>query len=117
MPIGDLLTMSATITTPGPSAGTNDMGDPVPGPDVVSVVACWLYETTTDEITGGRDVIRQTWQLYAPASAPVTALSRVTVDAYPGLEFFVDGQPWRAIPPHGNAAHVEAQLVLSGGPS
>lgn len=116
MAIDDLLAMVATITTPGPSATLNSMGDPVPGPATTAVAPCWCEQLSTDELTAGTDMTRQHWKLYTVAV--ISSTSQVTVDAYPGIVFDVDGVPWLAVLPISNeASHVETLLVVTAGAS
>ena len=111
-----LTRMVATVSTPGPSTTVDDMGDPLPGALVVDVVRCWCEQSSSDELTDGRDVTRQRWRLYTVPGATISARSTVTVDRYPGITFAVDGDPWSAINPRTlEPSYVETLLVNTDG--
>lgn len=108
-----LMTMPATIT-PRVADGRDELndvvlaeGDPIvlPGGPGNGV---WIEQNLRDETRDANNVRSESWRLFALPSLVLDAGAKVEVD---GVEYEVDGPPWRATNPRlRTVSHIEATL-------
>lgn len=101
--------MTETVTRIRDGVPTRDAyGNDVPGaPTSVSIHGCAVLPRNvraSDEFTDGRDQVRTTRILYAPAGTDLTPTDRIVRN---GVTYEVDGDP--AVYP-GTLAHLEVNL-------
>lgn len=91
---------TVTVLRAGP--GTDRYGDPVKDwtdPTRIDIDGCALAPTATDEDRGaGREGVTDSWDLFCPPGADITAVDRVEAR---GQVYEVDGQPAAWASPYG----------------
>lgn len=107
MSLARLLNRPCTITHREPGAGRDRYGNSLP--DEVTVEAlCELQQQSRGEDAGRQEISETKWMLVLPAGTVIAAADTVTVD---GVEYEVEGDPWRARNPRTQAeSHVEATV-------
>lgn len=107
------MTLPATITPRVPD-GHDETNDVIlaDGPPIKLAGGrgngVWIEQSLRDESRDANNVRSESWRLFAPASVALDAGAKVEVD---GVEYEVDGPPWRATNPRQQTvSHIEATL-------
>ncbi|WP_242882589.1 hypothetical protein [Actinomadura litoris] len=94
------------------SPGTDPHGDPTGPEQRTPVAGCQVQPAGSTETLDGRDTVTTRARVFAPASAQVTATSRVEWD---GRSWDVDGEPGRWPDTAGNPHHLEFTMIRTTG--
>lgn len=89
----NLMTESVTLRSRGaPTGDYDDYGNPLYGPDVDVVSACWYEPRGSSEDTAAKDQQVYGYWVYLPLGAPLDAAGVVVLE---GVEYQVVGEPGR----------------------
>jgi hypothetical protein len=119
--IEDFFTTPVTIVTPGTKADRYNEADVIPvwdNPIDSQTSNGWLVQIASQEVLDGRDAQVTRWRLFLPATAAITSMDRVLLDApeyeLPAIAYEVDGVPDVVSTPSG-PHHTEVLLRLVAG--
>lgn len=96
-----------TVTVVRP-AGTDDWGDPIPGSGTeTDVEGCMVQPRTSTELTESRDTVFIGFTVWMPPGTDVLSTDKVR---YRGVEYVVNGEPFRWPDFSGVEDHVQVEL-------